>query len=258
MTRADLRRRGEEIRARLEKSGALSGHGADGDPAPGYSRFVTELVFGGVWGRPGLPLADRVICTLASLSALQRLPQLRAYIGAALDIGLDPRAILEVFVQCGLYAGFVTADTSLAEANAIFAERGIAVPDEPARDDEFDVLEKRGQQIMGELHGERGRQGYAAPGNPITGALFASAVQYGYGELWDRPGLDRRGRMLCAVAAFTAMGLDSQVRKFTQSALNAGLTREEIVEAIIQTGPYGGFPRALNGLALFSDALAQV
>jgi alkylhydroperoxidase/carboxymuconolactone decarboxylase family protein YurZ len=257
MTRADLRRRGEEIRARLERSGSLSGHGENGDPAPGYSRFITELVFGGVWGRPGLPLEDRMVCTLAVLSALQRLPQLRSYIGAALDIGLEPRAILEVFVQCGLYSGFSTADTSLAEANAIFAARGIAVPDEPVREDEFDVLEERGQQIMAELHGERGRQGYAAPGNPITGALFASAVQYGYGELWDRPGLDRRGRMLCAVAAFTAMGLDGQVRKFSQSALNVGLTQEEIVEAIIQTGPYGGFPLALNALALFSDAVSS-
>jgi len=74
--------------------------------------------------------------------------------------------------------------------------------------------------------------------------------------LWDRPGLGRRERMLCAVAAFTAMGLDGQVRKFSQSALNVGLTQEEIVEAIIQTGPYGGFPLALNALALFSDAVS--
>lgn len=253
MTRADLRRRGEEIRARLEKSGALSGHGADGDPAPGYSRFVTELAFGGVWARPGLPLGDRMICTLASLSALQRLPQLRGYIGAALDIGLEPRAILEVFVQCGLYSGFSAADPSLAEANAEFAARGIAVTDEPVREDELDVLEARGQEIMAELHGARGRQGYAAPDNPITAALYSSAVQYGYGELWDRPGLDRRGRMLCALAAFTAMGLEGQLRKFSQSARNVGLTQTEIVEAIIQTGPYGGFPRALNALGIFSE-----
>jgi 4-carboxymuconolactone decarboxylase len=105
------------------------------------------------------------------------------------------------------------------------------------------------------LHGERGNQGYAAPGNPITGTLYPSAVRYGYGELWSRPGLTHRERMLCAIAAFTAMGLEGQLRKFSQSALNVGLTRENIVEAVIQTAPYGGFPRALNGLAILSEVL---
>jgi 4-carboxymuconolactone decarboxylase len=108
---------------------------------------------------------------------------------------------------------------------------------------------------MATVHGERGRQGYAAPGNPITGALFPSALRYGYGELWFRPGLDNRQRMLCAIASFTAMSLEGQLRKFSQSALNVGLTKEEIVEAVIQTGPYGGFPRALNGLAILSEVL---
>jgi 4-carboxymuconolactone decarboxylase len=61
--------------------------------------------------------------------------------------------------------------------------------------------------------------------------------------------------MLCAVASFTAMSLEGQLRKFSQSALNVGLSREEIIEAVIQTGPYSGFPRALNGLAILSDVL---
>ena len=81
------------------------------------------------------------------------------------------------------------------------------------------------------------------------------AIRYGYGELWSRPGLDHRQRMLCALAAFTAMGLDSQLRKFSRSALNVGLSREEVIEAVIQTAPYSGFPRALNGLAILSEVL---
>jgi 4-carboxymuconolactone decarboxylase len=49
------------------------------------------------------------------------------------------------------------------------------------------------------------------------------------------------------------MGLKSQLRKFAGSARNVGLTREEVIEAVIQTAPYGGFPRALNGLAILSE-----
>jgi 4-carboxymuconolactone decarboxylase len=51
------------------------------------------------------------------------------------------------------------------------------------------------------------------------------------------------------------MGLEGQLRKFAKSALNVGLSRQEIVEAVIQTGPYGGFPRALNGLSILSEVL---
>jgi 4-carboxymuconolactone decarboxylase len=108
---------------------------------------------------------------------------------------------------------------------------------------------------MAKLHGGRAQEGYAAPGNAVTGELYGAAVRYGYGELWSRPGLDHRQRMLCALAAFTAMGLESQLRKFSKSALNVGLKREEIIEAVIQTAPYGGFPRALNGLAIVSEVL---
>jgi alkylhydroperoxidase/carboxymuconolactone decarboxylase family protein YurZ len=90
----------------------------------------------------------------------------------------------------------------------------------------------------------RGQQGYAAPGNSATGALHPSAIRYGHGELWFRPGLDRRRRMLVALASFTVLGSESWLEKFAQSALNVGLKREEIVEAAIRTAPYGGFPRA--------------
>jgi 4-carboxymuconolactone decarboxylase len=62
--------------------------------------------------------------------------------------------------------------------------------------------------------------------------------------------------MLCALAAFTAMGLEGQLRKFAKSALNVGLGREEVIEAVIQTAPYGGFPRALNALTVLSEVFA--
>ena len=45
------------------------------------------------------------------------------------------------------------------------------------------------------------------------------------------------------------------MRKFGQSALNAGLRRTEIIEAVIQTGPYSGLAPALNALAALSDVL---
>ncbi len=249
MTREDLRRRGAELRSRLHPQSVVP------SAVPGYGDWMDEVAYGGIWARPGLAITDRMICTLATLSVLQRLDALGGMVGAALSLDMRPRAILEVFMQVGLYAGFPTTEASAARAREIFSAQGLTVPDEPARDDSNEALDARGREVMAKLHGARANQGYAAPGNAITGALYPSAVRYGYGELWSRPGLTHRERMLCAIAAFTAMGLEGQLRKFSQSALNIGLVREEIVEAVIQTAPYGGFPRALNGLAILSEVL---
>ncbi|MGE0766139.1 MAG: carboxymuconolactone decarboxylase family protein [Hyphomicrobiaceae bacterium] len=248
MSRDQQRMRGQRVRDELR---------LDGGPSlvPGFDDFMAEVVYAGIWDRPGLGKPDRAICTLAALSVMQRLGALEAMTGAALDLGLSPRNVLEIFVQVGLYAGFVTTETSAALAREVFASRGLEVPSEPPRSDSLEALDVMGQAVMAKLHGERANQGYAAPGNAITGELYPSAIRYGYGELWSRPGLDHRQRMLCAIAAFCAMGLESQLRKFGKSALNVGLTRQEIIEAVIQTGPYGGFPRALNGLAILGEVL---
>jgi 4-carboxymuconolactone decarboxylase len=258
MTRDELRQQGEAMRTRLHGERRPPGEIAAGESTPGFQQMMTEAVFGGVWARPGLRLADRMICTLAALCLLQRLPQLRYYVGAAIDSGLAPRAILEVFVQCGLYGGFPTTETAVSIAHEVFADRGIVVPDEPPRTDTLETLDARGRALLQELHGERGNQGYAAPGNAVTGALYPMAIQYGYGELWFRPGLDRRQRMLCALASFTVLSLESQVKKFGQSAASVGLSCQEVIEAVIQTAPYSGFPRALNALATLSEVLSEI
>ena len=251
MTRDETRQSGATLNGKLGL-----GPTTDRESVPGLAAFLDEVAHAGIWRRPGLPLADRMLCTLAVLALHQRLPQLERMVGAALDLGLAPRAILEVFMQAGLYGGYPTTETAGDCAQMVFRSRGITVPPDPPRAESHDELDRRGRALMAELHAERAQGGYAAPGNPITGALYPSAIRFGYGELWFRPGLDHRQRMLVALASFTALSLDGLLEKFSRSALNVGLKREEIIEAVIQTGPYSGFPRALNGLSILTRSLA--
>jgi len=247
-TRESLRQQGEAMRQRLF---------GDDDGAPAFMRTLnTEASYGAIWSRPGLALEDRMICALAALAAVQRLPKLRRHVGAALKLGLTPQAIVEVLIQIGIYAGFAASEEAVEAAAAEFAARQIAMPEEPERTDSLEALTERGRKLMAQLHGDRAQQGYAAPGNAVTGALYPLAIQYGYGEIWFRPGLDLRQRALVAVAAFTALKL-GQVQKFGESALNLGLSRTEVIEAIIQTAPLSGFAPALNALGALSEALAE-
>ena len=248
-TRQELREQGTVLRKRLFGPSALTHF------VPNYSELRAELAFGAVWNRPGLALADRMIASLTALCSVQRLNHLRRHIVAALDMGLPPRTIVEIFIQCGIYCGLPASEDAMAAAEEVYAARSIALLPEPPRDDGLEELDQRGRALLESFHGERAYSGYAAPDNPVTQALYPVAIQYGYGEIWDRPGLDRRQRALITVAAFTALKLESQVRKFGQSALNAGLSKIEIIETVIQTGPYSGLAPALNALATLSEAL---
>jgi 4-carboxymuconolactone decarboxylase len=137
----------------------------------------------------------------------------------------------------------------------VFRARDVKVSAQAPRDDTRETLTARGTALLNDLHREGGDKGYAAPGNTVTGALYPVAIQYGYGEIWFRPGLDQRQRVLCSVASFTALRLEAQTRKFGQAALNLGASRHEVIEAVIQTAPFSGFAPALNALAVLSDVL---
>ena len=247
-TREDQRHQGAAWRARLGQPNSDAGLAA-----PGYRDLVDEMVYHGVWAREGLAPTDRMIVTLAVLSLSPIELSLRRTIGAALDLGLEPRTILEVFIQTGLYGGFPPTEAAIECAGEVFGDRGVSAPDDPPRDDSLEELDERGRSVMAALHGERRESGYAAPDNPVTSVLYEAAIRYGYGEIWTRPGLELRQRMLIAIASFVALRLDSQIRKFGESAINAGLGRDEVVEAVIQTAPYSGYPQALNALAILSD-----
>jgi len=79
--------------------------------------------------------------------------------------------------------------------------------------------------------------------------LARLTVEFPYGDIVSRPGLDLRARQIATVAALTALGTAPvQLRAHINIALNVGVTREEITEVIIQMAVYAGFPAAVNGM----------
>jgi alkylhydroperoxidase/carboxymuconolactone decarboxylase family protein YurZ len=71
--------------------------------------LADEIVFGRIYPRDGLGPTQRSLCTIAALTVLGHLPQLRAHVGAALNIGVGPDEIVEVVTQMAMYGGFPSA-----------------------------------------------------------------------------------------------------------------------------------------------------
>lgn len=83
-------------------------------------------------------------------------------------------------------------------------------------------------------------------------------VDFAYGDVVSRPGLDLRTRELVTVGALTALGNAApQLRAHIKGALNAGCSPREIVEVILQMGVYAGFPAALNGVAAAREVFTE-
>ena len=84
--------------------------------------LVTEVAWGTVWTRPGLSLRDRSLVTVAALTALGRIHELKIHIGAALRNGVTREELREVFLHLGIYAGMPAAVEAFRTAREVFHE----------------------------------------------------------------------------------------------------------------------------------------
>ena len=92
----------------------------------------------------------------------------------------------------------------------------------------------------------------------ISPALGHHIAAFGFGDVYARPDLDARSRQLVTIGVLTALGgCEPQLRIHIGAALNVGLTREEIIEAILHASVYAGFPRALNATFVAREVFAE-
>ncbi|QDF99522.1 4-carboxymuconolactone decarboxylase [Azoarcus sp. DD4] len=99
-----------------------------------------------------------------------------------------------------------------------------------------------------EIDGEAGERVVASLAD-IAPDFARYLIEFPFGDIYSRPGLDLRSREIAVVAALTALGnAVPQLKVHIRGALNVGVSRDEIVETIMQMAVYAGFPAALNGL----------
>ena len=107
---------------------------------------------------------------------------------------------------------------------------------------------ERGKRRLAEIDGEAGQK--VISGLADIAPDFASyLLEFPFGDIYSRPGLNVRDREIATIAALTALGTAAaQLKVHVAAGLNVGLSREEITEILMQMAVYAGFPAALNGL----------
>ena len=89
------------------------------------NELVTEIAWGMIWSRPGLPLKIRSLITLAMLTALDRPDELKGHIAGALNNGATRDEIIEVFVHAAGYCGFPASNGAVRLAVEVFRDQGL-------------------------------------------------------------------------------------------------------------------------------------
>jgi len=116
---------------------------------------------------------------------------------------------------------------------------------------------QRGWQKLKEIDGEAGEsviQGL----QDIAPDLARYIIEFPFGDIYARLGLDLKSREIATIAALTALGnAQPQLKVHLHAALNVGCTPQEVVEVVIQIAVYTGFPAALNGIEIVKQVFAE-
>ncbi len=94
--------------------------------------------------------------------------------------------------------------------------------------------------------------------DPFTTPLQELVTQYCWGEIWGRPGLDRKTRSMLNLAMLTALNRPHEVKLHVKGALNNGLTKDEIMEVFLQAMIYCGVPAAIDSFRTAKEVFQEM
>jgi 4-carboxymuconolactone decarboxylase len=116
---------------------------------------------------------------------------------------------------------------------------------------------ERGWEKLKEVDGEAGERVMESL-QDIAPDLARYVIEFAFGDVYGRPGLDLKSREIAAVSALATLGnATPQLKVHIHGALNVGLSREEVIEIIIQMAVYAGFPAAINGMSAAKEVFQE-
>jgi 4-carboxymuconolactone decarboxylase len=112
---------------------------------------------------------------------------------------------------------------------------------------------KTRREVLGDEHVDRAMEGTTE----LTADFQDFITRYAWGEIWSRPGLDRRTRSCITITALVAMGREHELAMHVRAALRNGVTPDELKEVLLQCAVYCGVPAANGAFAIAQRVLEE-
>lgn len=117
---------------------------------------------------------------------------------------------------------------------------------------------KRGAAVRQWLMGERRFAEAQARRTAFTDEWMDFVNQYAFGEVWARPGLDKKTRHMLTIAMLTALGRLEELQTHLSLTPNTGVTRDEVKEVLMQAAIYAGVPAAMSAFNRANQVFAEI
>ena len=117
---------------------------------------------------------------------------------------------------------------------------------------------EKGLQIRREVLGAEHVDASLTQADDFSRPLQELVTEYCWGNVWSRPGLDRKTRSLINVAMLTALNRPHEVKLHLRGALNNGCSKNDIMEVLLQTAIYCGVPAAMDSLRVAKEFFQEV
>lgn len=121
------------------------------------------------------------------------------------------------------------------------------------RNDRFNQGLAVRREVLGSKHVDRSLS--AATDDPFLLPIQQLTVEFGWGDVWSRPGFPRKTRSFLSIAFLAALGKHAELRTHIVGALNNGATREELTEVLLQAAVYCGMPVGLECFRIAKEVL---
>ena len=241
MTRSDICKKNYE---KLFNSDWNPNVGSD----PEMMAILQKYIFGEVFTVGNLDMKTREMLTVTSLAVQQTLPQLKAHINAALNVGVTPLEVRETLYQCAPFIGFPKTLNAIGVMNEVFKERGIETPLEMAGTTDEKSRFEKGAAIQKPLYGDEISKALEGLPENMGEDVARFLTEFCFGDIYTRNGLDVKTRELITISILVTTGDTETLKSHIKGALKAGNSKETITAAMIQCLPYVGFPKTIAAL----------
>ncbi len=125
-------------------------------------------------------------------------------------------------------------------------------------EDQINALFERGLKVRREVLGKEYVDQSLAKANDFTMAFQRVTSEWCWGNVWDRPGLERKTRSMLNLAMLTALGKIPEVKLHVRGAINNGVSVDEIKEILLQATIYCGIPAGLDAFKAANEVLVEM
>lgn len=217
---------------------------------------LQRLIFGEVFEIGELSNQQRELITCTVLAVLQTLPQLKAHVGAALNVGVTPLELREAFYQCAPFIGYPRTLNAIGVFNEVLQERHIDLPLEDQCDFDDSERYERGLAIQKELYGDEIKERYQYLPDEFAQVLPRFLTEWCFGDCYTRQAMDIQTRELLIFCILTVLNASGQLYAHALGNIKVGNSLEILYAALVQCLPYLGFPCIFNAFNAIKE-LAQ-